>query len=154
MICPICSIENLAQVNIFSQQEADEFINNIVYGKVTVDNLDVDQYFKIARKLSESVENGFGEKLKLLQEGTELHTLLNSLIDSCYIFAAAKQYQLVREIISFADEATTKEEYYKMASDAFFRYNSTYLTTELDSAEWQGRSAKEWTEFVKWDGEK
>ena len=67
------------------------------------------------------------------------------------MFAAAKQYQLVREIISASKNIDKKEDFIIEATNIFNKYNVKYLTTELDSAEYQAKAAREWLTFVEWD---
>ena len=153
MNCKVCEITNLTEVRIFTDLEIDQFIKDIVSGVVKIDQLDTNQYLRIARKLSDSIDSGFGNPLFDNDYNEDRHRVYNSFLDNVYSFAAHKQYQLVREIIDIAEskKVETKEEFYLMAVDLFNKYNVTYLTTELDSAEWQARGAKDWLEFVKWD---
>ena len=149
--CVICDIKNVVEVNIFTENEVNVFIDNIIYGVVTVENLDLNQYLKIARKLSESVEIGFGHKLTELPSDITKRELLIDLLDNCYVFAAAKQYQLVREITALSETIEKKEDFVIEAKKIFEKYNVTYFTTELDSAEYQAKAANEWLNFVEWD---
>lgn len=147
----ICDIKNVVEINLFSDLEVTTFIDGIISGHITVDNLDLNQYLKIARKLSESVEIGFGAKEDELFLKQERRDLLLDLIDNCYVFAAAKQYQLVREITALSESIEKKEEFIIEAKKLFEKYNVTYFTTELDSAEYQAKAANEWLNFVEWN---
>lgn len=153
MNCKVCDITNLAEVDIFTELEVKSYINDIVSGVVNVEQLDITQYLKIARKLSESIDIGFGNPLFDIDYSEKRHSLYNLFIDNVYSFAAHKQYQLYREIVNLTNgnKIPTVDEFYLKAKELFKKYNVTYLTTELDSAEWQARSAKDWLEFIEWD---
>lgn len=153
MKCVVCDIKNLVQVNLFSEKEESEFIQKIVSREITVEKLDVIQYYKIADALKEKVILGFGGNESTFALEPKKRELLNSLIDSVYYFAAAKQYQLVREIVNLTNSNETKsvDDFYEKAKETFKKYNVTYLSTELDSAEWTARGAKDFIEFKEWD---
>lgn len=151
MSCPVCNIQNIAQVNIFSEDEARNYVDGVLVGVITPEKLDVNLHLKIARKLSQSVEFGFGDTFDDFVQGGKLHKLLKDLIDNVYVFAAAKQYQMVREMQELPKENLS--EFMLNGLDIFKRYNVSYLTAEIDSAEWQARSAREWMGFVEWEKE-
>lgn len=153
MNCVVCDIKNIAQVELFSEQEIDVFINKIVTGEITIEKLDVIQYYKIGDAFKERVVIGFGGTESDFILEPEKRKLLTSLIESVYYFTAAKQYQLVREIIKIAEKkiANSVDEFYKLAKETFKTYNVTYLSTELDSAEWTAKGAKDFINFKEWD---
>lgn len=155
-ICDVCGITNKAELSkeFFSEEEISTFIENVFNNTISVVNLDVVQYSKMSRKMSESIVKGFGSELYDISYGTEEYLLLQDLIESAYIFNAAKQYQCVREISDLINENfATKKEYYDKAIEIFKKYNYIYFEVELDSAEYQAKSAREWIEFVKWNNE-
>lgn len=153
-MCNFCQIENklVLDSDFFSELEIRTFIDSVFLGIITTDNLDVNLYLKMSRKMSDSIEVGYGQNLSYFQFGSEDYMLLSDLIDSGYIFNAAKQYQLVREINDLINEDfSSKEDYYINATNIFKKYNIDYFETELDSAEWQAKSAKKWVELTKWN---
>lgn len=155
-ICEVCGITNKAELpqDFFSDQEINTFIENVFNKTINVRYLDVIQYNKMSRKMSESIVKGFGGDLNSFSNGTEEYLLLRDLIESGYMFNAAKQYQCVREISDLINEDfPTKKEYYDKALAIFKKYNYEYFAVELDSAEYQAKSAREWIGFVKWNNE-
>ena len=151
--CNICGIKNVVKVDLFTELEINSYINDIVSGVVKIDQLDTSLHLKIARKLSEAVALGFGNPLYEEPIDLDRYNLYNDFIENIYAFSAAKQYQTVREILSLLDNKTveTKEDFYKSAKEIFIKYNVTYLSSEVDSAERTAKGAKDWMEFVKWD---
>ena len=148
-----CQLTNLAQINIFKDTDAVKFVNRVFDGEISIDNLDQIQYLKTAQKLIEFVEIGFGNTLDELEKGSREYEVLNGFINNIYAFAAAKQYQLVREIRDLITIETikNKSEFIIEGVKIYNRYNVDYLTVECDSAEYQARGAKDWIDFEKWD---
>jgi len=148
-----CQLTNLAQINIFFDTDAVKFVNKVFDGEVTIENLDQNQYLKIAQKLIEFVEIGFGNTLDELENGSREYEVLNGFINNVYAFSAAKQYQLVREIRDLITIETikNKSQFIIEGVKIYNKYNVDYLTVECDSAEHQARGAKDWIEFENWD---
>lgn len=143
-----CEIENIARIGIFTDEEISSYVEKVLRGKITVNSLDEALYFRMSRKMSESIQEGFGNKASTLKEGSEERKLLEDLIRSGYYFNAAKQYQLVMQIRSLPKENIIEE-----AESLFRLFNIDYFSTELDSAFYQAKSARSWLEFVAWDKE-
>jgi hypothetical protein len=124
--CPICGILNSSKLpgDFFSEIEKKTFIDKVFSGAITVYNLDVNQYLKMSRKMSESIVNGFGSNNTKQQQ-----ELMFKLVQNGYVFNAAKQYQLVRQINQL------KENNFDAALEIFDKYNVVYFEAELDSAE-------------------
>jgi hypothetical protein len=155
MECQVCGIKNTVQINLFTPDEIEIFIHNIILGNVKPDKLDVNQYRKIAQKLKEAVFIGFGGNEDAFVTNPKRLEVLQGFIDNVYEFAAAKQYQLVREIVHIANFnlAKDKADFFKQATELFIKYNVTYFSTELDSAEWTASGAKDFLDFIDWDNE-
>ena len=146
-----CQLINLAPIKVFSDSDAVDFVNRVFDGEITTDNLDESQYLKIALLLISFVEIGFGDNLDELDKESEEYEVLNGFINNVYIFAAAKSYQLVREILDIITIKTikNKSEFIIQGTKIYNKYNVDYLTTECDSAEYQAKGAKSWINFKK-----
>lgn len=153
-MCNICEITNSSEnlLDIFSDEERDRFLRNIYAGIVTSTALDINYYYKVARKLTDGIYSGFGQELIKTQWGTPDYDMLFNLRESAYIFSAAKDYQQTKEISSLL---TTEKglkpfsEFEKDASKVFDTYNRNYLTAEYNSAIAQARSASLWMEVER-----
>jgi SPP1 gp7 family putative phage head morphogenesis protein len=153
-MCNICEITNSSEnlLDIFSEEERDKFLRDIYSGIVNNTALDINYYYKVARKLTEGVYSGFGQELIKTQWGTPDYDMLYNLRESVYIFSGAKNYQQTKEISSLL---TTEKglkpfsEFEKDASKVFDTYNRNYLTAEYNSAIAQSRSASLWMEVER-----
>jgi hypothetical protein len=149
----ISDIKNVRSISLFTQEEKETYVENVLLGRVNIENLDVNQYLTIARKLSESIEEGYGNKLDELGYGSDEYSLLADLIESAYVFTGAKQYQLVREILSMIgkEEYNSKQEIIDKALTIFDKYNEQYLSIEYENFGLQAKSAHEWLKFESWN---
>lgn len=153
-MCSICNAENVVHLgdDFFSAEEIQSFIEKIFNGVITPDHLDVAQYIKMSRKMSESIEKGYGKKLDELTFLSEEYGLLKAFISDAYRFCAAKQYQLVLAICDLINhKLETRQEYYDMAKVLFLKFNMKYFNAELDSAEYQAKGAVEFRELILWN---
>ena len=93
-MCKICQIQNKAEeLDLFSEGEIDKWLRDVYSGIVTKASLDINYYYKVARKLTEGVYKGFGQELIKTQWGTPDYVMLESLKENVYICSAAKDYQ-------------------------------------------------------------
>lgn len=153
-MCSICEITNSSEnlLDIFSEEERDKFLRDIYSGIVSNTALDINYYYKVARKLTEGVYSGFGQELIKTQWGTPDYDMLYNLRESVYIFSGAKNYQQTKEISSLlSTEKGLKpfSEFEKDAAKVFDTYNRNYLTAEYNSAIAQSRSASLWMEVER-----
>jgi hypothetical protein len=146
MRCNFCEINNkVDEVVLFTDAYRDDFLLKVKENIITVENLDEYIYYKSAEKLFEGVELGYEKKITETQVYSSENDLLKSFRDNVYIFAAAKQYQLVREL-----KSVKVEEWNNKSKVIFDNYYKNYFTAEYDAAIQQGKSAKEWVELEKW----
>lgn len=153
-MCNICEITNKSEdlLNIFDENEVYTYLKRIYDGIVTTYALDINYYYKVARKLTEGVYSGFGQELIKTQWGTPDNDMLFSLRESTYIFSSAKSYQQTKEIsYLLTTEKGLKpfSEFEKDAKKVFDTYNKNYLTAEYNSAIAQARSASLWMEVER-----
>jgi SPP1 gp7 family putative phage head morphogenesis protein len=153
-MCSICGVTNSSEnlLDIFSEEERNKFLKDVYDGIVTSTSLDINYYYKVARKLTDGVYSGFGQELIRTQWGTPDYDMLFNLRESTYIFSAAKNYQQTKEIsslISSGNGFKPFSEFQKDASKVFDTYNKNYLTAEYNSAIAQARSASLWMEVER-----
>jgi hypothetical protein len=142
-MCKICNATNMHKVIVFTDDEIYSYAARICHGEISEDNLDEALYFKSANEFIKAVEKGFGKKKSDLSRGSKEWELLANLIQSVYPFAAAKQYQCVREIENLPKENRVSE-----AVKIFRLYYIEYFSVEIDSIEYQGIAAKKWFDFT------
>jgi SPP1 gp7 family putative phage head morphogenesis protein len=153
-MCKICNVTNSSEnlLDIFSEEERNKFLKDVYDGIVTSTSLDINYYYKVARKLTDGVYSGFGQELIRTQWGTPDYDMLFNLRESTYIFSAAKNYKQTKEIsslISSGNGFKPFSEFQKDASKVFDTYNKNYLTAEYNSAIAQARSASLWMEVER-----
>lgn len=151
MVCNVCGVVNIAKQVLFNDQTIQDYIKDILEGNVTPEKLSEQIHETTAEALANGVEIGYGIKLDALPEDSSDYRLLDELISSCYIFAAHKQHSFVVHLL---DELDGQEDELQYGIDLFKRYFIDYLTTEIDSAEWQSRGAKTFKEQIDWDNGK
>ena len=145
-----CGIHNVKIVNVFTDIEAMNYVNAVYHDMVNVENMDKPLYFKIADELSREMEKGWGV-IPSSEVNPDEYDVYFGMIESLYIFSAAKQYQLIRELILCKETEVGFSEYNKKATDIFKKYNTTYFSAELDMANIQGESARKWLDNIKWN---
>jgi SPP1 gp7 family putative phage head morphogenesis protein len=153
-MCSICEITNKSEdlLDIFDENEINSYLRLIHQGVVTEFALDINYYYKVARKLTDGIYQGFGKELIKTQWGTPDYDMLYNLRENTYIFSAAKSYQQTKEISSLL---TTEKglkpfsDFEKDAKKVFNTYNRNYLTAEYNSAIAQSRSASLWMEVER-----
>jgi SPP1 gp7 family putative phage head morphogenesis protein len=148
-----CCIINIADQlpDLFTDEQMDAFIDDIVSGKVDPERLPVDFYQKIAGRLTEGVYAGYGQDLaaELIREPDLI--MLNYLRENVHVFSGAKTFQQVQEIqqlfIDDMGERVPLAEFRKKARNVFQEYNKNWLDTEYISAVANARSASKWVDI-------
>lgn len=140
--CPICSVNNLADVILFNEFEVREFINDVYTGVVNTNKLSLKIYNVVASEFSKHVDNGWGILPNVVLSDKD-YDIYFGLIESVFVFSAAKQYQCVREL----EELKTDKDYYNKALEVFNKYYINYLAIELEMCEIQGGAVKKWIEL-------
>lgn len=144
-------IEN-KKLNLFTDEEIEAYLQRIFGGLVTEEQLDVDYYIKVARKLMEGVYQGFGKNIVNVQWGTPDYEMLSSLRENVYVFSGAKNYQQTKEIsqlLTKGDSFRQFNDFKKEATKIFETYNENYLRAEYNSSIAQARSARNWMEIER-----
>lgn len=154
-MCGFCDIENNTEtVKIFSEEEYEKLIAGIAAGLISVNNLPVDVYLKIARKLTEGVVEGFGLGFEGVDIDSADYRMLFDLRRNVWVFSGAKTYQQVREVSSLLtypdkNEILTFADFSKKAKEILVRYNENWLSAEYATAISSSRSASQWMQFEK-----
>lgn len=120
----------------------------IYNGNITVENLPYNIYTKSGLKLQEGVEIGLELTVINTKPLSKEYELLKSFTTNVFAFAAAKLYQLTREILDI--KIKDAEEWKIEALKLFNKYYTDYFSAEYDSSIYQGKSAKQWLEIEKW----
>lgn len=149
----VCGIENIKTVNLFSEIDAISYVNSVYNDITTIESMDKSMYFKIADELSLKIVKGWGYIPDELTNKKE-YDVYFGMVESVYIFSAAKQYQLIRELLYIRKTSKDVSDYIKKAIIVFNKYNVRFLSMELDMAEIQGESARKWLDILKWNNEK
>lgn len=152
-MCGFCDIENKDEkIHLFTDEEIENFIFGVYVGIYSVKNLDLSTYLKIARKLSQGMFEGYGKTLFETLYPSEDWMMLRALQENVYMFSAAKQYSMLREMnkaLVKNDIVTPFKEFKKIASDIFDTFNENHLRAEYNSAIGQAKSAAKWQNYVK-----
>lgn len=149
-MCGFCDIQNIAQIELFTEEEIQRFVDDVFTGIVTTGKLSQAQYLKIARKLFEGVGEGYGKNIINVEFGTPDYAMLRSMRENVYRFSAAKQYQSIRQMNSFLiidGKLATKSQFIKSATEVFNLYNKDHLSTEYNTATQTARSASLWNDI-------
>lgn len=134
-----------------SDKKIQEYIDGIYDGSVTKDNLSETVYHAIVKYLKDGLYTGFGMNLNEA-EGKDLD-LLTELRENVYMFGAAKDYQMTKDISSLLiDEdgnRRTNKEFNEIARDTYDNWNDNWGETEYSTAIGQGYAAQQWNEIEK-----
>ena len=156
-MCGFCDVENKEKpLDLFTDEEIENYILAVYYGIISVSNLDLSAFLKVARKLLEGVQKGYKKTLFDLSYGTEDYLMLKALQENVYIFSAAKQYQQIREmsaLLTTKGKINSFGEFKKLSKTIFEDYNQNYLRAEYNSAIAQARTASQWQEIIKQEGQ-
>lgn len=150
-MCRFCDIVNV-ETDLFNNDEIDRFIEGIYRGLISVTNLDLDTYLKVAKRLTDGVYKGFGKNIDSVLYLSEDYQMLAALRDNVYIFSGAKQYQQVRQMSSFLTEngkIVPFNEFKKKVDSIYNDYNKSYLNAEYNSAIAQSRTASQWMDIER-----
>lgn len=139
------------KTNQLSEEQVQGYINGIYEGKITPENLSEEVYNQISKHLEEAVYKGYG--LDLNQAYGEDHELLQQLRDNVYMFGAAKDYQMTKEIsgllVGEDGKLRTNKEFNKVAREIYKQWNDNWGETEYSTAIGQAYSAVKWQEIER-----
>lgn len=130
----------------FSNKQIKAYLDGILSGKITTDNLPEDLYFAIADYLKKGLYDGFGMDLKLSQERDI--ELLEELRNNVYMFSAAKTYQQTKaiseQLVDTDGNIRSRAEFNKVGREMFDTWNNDWGTSEYNTALAQGTMGVKW----------
>jgi SPP1 gp7 family putative phage head morphogenesis protein len=135
-----------------NERNIKKYINGIYNGTITERDLSLDVYNAITDYLKAGLYDGYGMTLAEA-EGADLR-LLTELRENVYMFGAAKNYQMTKEISSLlVDEETgevrTAKEFNDIARETYDNWNDNWGATEYNTAVGQAEAASKWNEIEK-----
>jgi SPP1 gp7 family putative phage head morphogenesis protein len=135
-----------------NERNIKKYINGIYNGTITERDLSLDVYNAITDYLKAGLYDGYGMTLTEA-EGADLR-LLTELRENVYMFGAAKNYQMTKEISSLlVDEETgevrTAKEFNDIARETYDNWNDNWGATEYNTAVGQAEAASKWNEIEK-----
>lgn len=133
-----------------TDKQIDKYIDDIYSGAITVEKLSPEVYYSIVNHLKEALYEGYGQNFNaLLEKGGKDFELLKELRENVYMFGAAKDYQMTKEISSLLVDPTTNEvrtlrEFQDIARASYDNWNNNWGETEYSTAYGQGAAAIQW----------
>lgn len=132
-----------------TKEQIDDYINGIFDGSITTDSLSEEVYFSIANTLKEALYEGYGQNFaEALKEGGKDAELLAELRENVYMFGAAKNYQMTKDISSLLIDddgnVRTNKEFNEIAKETYSNWNDNWGETEYSTAYGQGQAAVKW----------
>lgn len=139
------------KTNQLTEEQVQGYINGIYEGKITPENLSEEVYNQISKHLEDAVYTGYGLDLK--QAYGEDHELLQQLRDNVYMFGAAKDYQMTKEmsglLVGEDGKLRTNKQFNKVARELYKQWNDNWGETEYSTAVGQAYSAVKWQEIER-----
>lgn len=134
-----------------TEKQANKYVEGIYDGSITQYDLSEEMYDAIVGYLKEGLYKGFGQTLEEA-EGADLE-LLAELRENVYMFGAAKNYQMTKDISSLLvdddGEVRTAKEFNDIARDTYDNWTDNWGETEYQTAIGQGGAAAKWNEIEK-----
>lgn len=124
--------------------QTEKLLKGVYKGTIDKDNLPIGYYKDAANGLMSSLKRGWG--IKSVGPRTPYLDKFTELADSAYTFAAAKTYQVTRELSAAAEGKETFDAFKEEADVILNRYDS-YGEAEENSTVAQGQMAKQWGKF-------
>lgn len=134
----------------YSDQQIEALINDVYSGVVTRDNLPVDLYEDIKRRLNKGVFEGFGGSYENFSEDTTEGLIMSGFEKNIAVFSGAKTFQQVNDMSNFLFAGSEKlpfSEFKKHANEIFDTYNDNWLKTEYNTAISQASSGRQWNDI-------
>lgn len=134
----------------YSDQQIEALINDVYSGVVTRDNLPVDLYEDIKRRLNKGVFEGFGGSFGQFSEDTTEGLIMAGFEKNIAVFSGAKTFQQVNDMSNFLFAGKEKipfGEFKKHADEIFDTYNDNWLKTEYNTAISQASSGRQWNDI-------
>jgi SPP1 gp7 family putative phage head morphogenesis protein len=130
----LCEIQNSLNLNPFTDEELDRFVDDVWKGINTTSQLSRLMYYKTADKLTEGLRLGLAIGAEGIPEEDNKYRLAKDLQQNIYRFSGAKTYQqtlqLNKLLVGENGEARTYGQFKKEASKVLDTFNSNYLAAE------------------------
>lgn len=136
----------------YSDKQIEALINSVYGGVVTRDNLPVELYEEIVRRLNEAVFEGFGGTYAEYSLSTSEGLIMQGFEANIAVFSGAKTFQQVNDMSNFlyaGGEKILFNEFKKYALEIFEEYNNNWLRTEYNTAIQQAISGRQWNDIKK-----
>ena len=136
----------------YTDQQIEAVVNDVYNGVVTRENLPVDLYKDIQRRLNKAVFEGFGGSYENFSEDTTEGLIMSGFEKNIAVFSGAKTFQQVNDMSNFLFNGKDKipfSEFKKHANEIFETYNSDWLKTEYNTAISQASSGRQWNDIKK-----
>lgn len=134
-----------------SGKEINKYIDGIYEGSINKNNLSEEVYFAITSYLKDGLYKGFGMTLETAYDTPDLE-LLTELRENVYMFGAAKNYQMTKEISSLLvgpDGKLTLREFQEVAKKTYTNWNDNWGETEYSTAHGQAYQAQKWQNIIR-----
>lgn len=131
----------------YTDEQIEALVNDVYKGVVTRDNLPVDLYKDIKRRLNKAVFEGFGGTYAEFSTATSDGLIMAGFEKNIAVFSGAKTFQQVNDMSNFLFAGKDKipfSEFKNYANDIFDTYNDNWLKTEYNTALSQASSAQQW----------
>jgi SPP1 gp7 family putative phage head morphogenesis protein len=142
----------------FTQKQIEKLLEDVHTGIINPLNLSNEYYLAVAEYLEKGIYSGFKNALSDIKFGTPDYELLKELRDNIYMFSAAKDFQMVKEMsAALVDEQGNVKSFKDFKEDARSIYTTYtggtdedgfkegWLQTEYTTAIDCAASAKEWS---------
>ena len=135
----------------FTDKQISDLLDGIFDGSITEYDLPLDYYEAVVNYLKKGLYKGFGMDLEQAS-GKDLD-LLTELRENIYLFAAAKDYQMMKDLgtllIDDNGELRSQSEFNDLARTQYDVWNDDWGKTEYNTAIGNGQMASKWNEIEK-----
>lgn len=152
--CTVCGTFHAVAVldKGFSKEAAKraEEIAKQIYKGTFEGSIDPELTALVAEQLRNAVIEGFGKDFSQMKYGDPDWNMLANLDKNVYQFAAAKNYQQLKDItlaVKDGDQIRSFTEFREIANKISFQYNENWLRTEYNTAIAGSQMAGKWVDF-------
>ena len=147
-MCKFCDITNATDVNPFSGEEMQGFVDDVWKGLNTPNNLSRLMYNKTADKLSEGLRLGLSISASGVPEADPKFRLAKDLQQNIFRFSGAKTYQQTVELnnLLIGSDGVTRTfgQFQKEAKKVLNKFNGHHLAAEYQRAVAGSQQAQLW----------
>lgn len=152
-VCPDCGKPSMQDSSAFPN--FNEFFASVAKRvfdkKLKSGEIDPETWQAISDIFADNIQKGFGLRLADATFGEPNHTLLSNLLENAQVFAAFKNHQNVRQMVSLlVDEngkARSFSKFKELAMELNEQYNANWLQAEYQTARLTARQANNWTKL-------